>query len=54
MKKASDDVVRDGAVVESDSADPRVRGVRDAVADIAANPHMDATAVQTVGVGGGS
>jgi len=47
-----DNVVRDGAVVRSDSTDPRVRGVRATVDAIAANPHLEATAIQTVGVKG--
>jgi predicted O-methyltransferase YrrM len=47
-----DNVVRDGAVIESDSDDPRVHGVRQVVEDIAGNPELDATAVQTVGVKG--
>lgn len=47
-----DNVVRDGAVVEPNSDDPRVRGVREVVAAIASNPLLDATAVQTVGVKG--
>jgi predicted O-methyltransferase YrrM len=47
-----DNVVRDGAVVDADSGDPRVQGVRRMVADIAANPGLEATVVQTVGVKG--
>ncbi|UNX56400.1 class I SAM-dependent methyltransferase [Georgenia sp. TF02-10] len=47
-----DNVVRDGAVIDADSDDPRVRGVRQVVEDIAGNPELDATAVQTVGVKG--
>lgn len=47
-----DNVVRGGAVVDPDSDDPRVRGVRDVVRAIAADPSLDATAVQTVGVKG--
>ncbi len=47
-----DNVVRDGAVVQADSADPRVQGVRRVVDDIAAHAELDATAVQTVGVKG--
>lgn len=47
-----DNVVRDGAVVEPDCDDPRVRGVREVVAAIASDPRLDATAVQTVGVKG--
>lgn len=44
-----DNVVRDGAVVDSDSADPRVHGVRRVVEEIVANPELEATALQTVG-----
>lgn len=47
-----DNVVRDGAVVESASDDPRVQGVRQVIKSIAENPDLDATAVQTVGVKG--
>ncbi len=47
-----DNVVRDGAVVEADSDDPRVQGVRQVVADIAADARLDATALQTVGIKG--
>lgn len=47
-----DNVVRDGAVVEPNSDDPRVHGVRDVVAAIAANPLLEATALQTVGAKG--
>lgn len=47
-----DNVVRDGAVVESGNDDPRVQGVRNVVADIAANSELDATAIQTVGIKG--
>lgn len=47
-----DNVVRDGAVTEPDSDDPRVQGVRAVARDIAANPDLDATAVQTVGIKG--
>lgn len=47
-----DNVVRDGAVVDGDSADPRVIGVRQVVAMIAAHADLTATALQTVGVKG--
>lgn len=47
-----DDVVHDGAVVDEHSDDVRVRGIRQLVADIAADPSLEATAVQTVGVKG--
>jgi predicted O-methyltransferase YrrM len=44
-----DNVVRDGAVIDPDSADPRVQGVRALVADIAADDRLEATTLQTVG-----
>lgn len=44
-----DNVVRDGAVADATSADPRVQGVRRVTEDIAAHPELDATALQTVG-----
>ena len=47
-----DNVVRNGAVTNPDSDDPRVQGVRSVVDAIAANPDLDATALQTVGVKG--
>lgn len=47
-----DNVVRDGAVVHPESDDPRVHGVRQVVADIAADARLDATALQTVGIKG--
>lgn len=47
-----DNVVRDGAVIDAGSSDPRVQGVRQVTADIAAHPLLDATALQTVGVKG--
>lgn len=47
-----DNVVRNGAVTDADNTDPRVKGVRAVVADIAAHPGLSATALQTVGVKG--
>ncbi|MGO1769405.1 MAG: O-methyltransferase [Microbacterium sp.] len=44
-----DNVVRDGAVTDEDSDDPRVQGVRAVVDAIASDPELDATALQTVG-----
>lgn len=44
-----DNVVRDGAVVDPDSADPRVQGVRRFTELIAEHPRLTATALQTVG-----
>jgi predicted O-methyltransferase YrrM len=47
-----DNVVRKGQVTDPGSDDPSVIGVRDLVAAVAADPRLDGTAVQTVGVKG--
>ncbi len=47
-----DNVVRGGAVIDADSADPTVQGTRRLVDAIAAEPRLDATAMQTTGVKG--
>jgi predicted O-methyltransferase YrrM len=44
-----DNVVRDGAVIDADSADPRVQGVRRLIARMSAEPRVACTALQTVG-----
>ncbi|MGR4878724.1 O-methyltransferase [Streptomyces sp. LARHCF249] len=44
-----DNVVRDGAVVDATSSDPRVQGVRRFTELIAEQPRLTATALQTVG-----
>jgi predicted O-methyltransferase YrrM len=44
-----DNVVRDGAVIDPASTDPSVQGVRRMNEIIAAEPRLDATAIQTVG-----
>ena len=44
-----DNVVRDGAVVDVDSADARVQGVRRFFDMLAEEPRLSATALQTVG-----
>ncbi|QFU87331.1 O-methyltransferase [Amycolatopsis sp. YIM 10] len=44
-----DNVVRGGAVVQADSTDPSIQGVRELHDLIAAEPRVDATALQTVG-----
>lgn len=44
-----DNVVRGGAVVDPDSTDPNVQGVREFLELIAADPRLNATAIQTVG-----
>jgi predicted O-methyltransferase YrrM len=45
----ADNVVRDGAVADAASADPRVQGVRRFNELLAAEPRLTATIVQTVG-----
>lgn len=44
-----DNVVRDGAVIEADSDDPSVQGVRRMNQWLASEPRLSATALQTVG-----
>jgi predicted O-methyltransferase YrrM len=44
-----DNVVRDGAVIDADSLDPSVQGVRRLNDLLAAEPRVSATAIQTVG-----
>ncbi|MFI8432893.1 O-methyltransferase [Streptomyces sp. NPDC079020] len=45
----ADNVVRDGEVVDADSTDPKVQGVRRFTELVAADPALSATALQTVG-----
>ncbi|HMO75067.1 MAG TPA: O-methyltransferase [Sphingopyxis sp.] len=47
-----DNVVREGGVLEADSDDERIVGTRALFDMLAANPHLNATAVQTVGTKG--
>jgi predicted O-methyltransferase YrrM len=47
-----DNVVRDGEIVDSKSRDSSVRAVRQLYDDIAAEPRVEATAIQTVGAKG--
>jgi caffeoyl-CoA O-methyltransferase len=47
-----DNVVRNGQVADAASSDPSVIGVRELVSAVAADPRLDATALQTVGVKG--
>ena len=47
-----DNVVRDGAVIDATSQDPRILGVRRFNEVVAAEPRVSATAIQTVGVKG--
>jgi predicted O-methyltransferase YrrM len=44
-----DNVIRDGAVSDPNSADPKVQGVRHFFQMMADDPRLDATALQTVG-----
>ena len=44
-----DNVVREGGVIDATSTDPRVAGTRALFDAVAAEPRLDATAVQTVG-----
>jgi len=48
----ADNVVRDGKVLDSDSADPDIQGVRRMTEMMAANPRLRATAIPTVGARG--
>jgi predicted O-methyltransferase YrrM len=48
----ADNIVRGGAVVDADSDDPRVVGVRRLVEAVAVEPRLVATGLQTVGVKG--
>ena len=45
----ADNVVRKGAVIDADSSDPRVQGVRQFNELVARHPRLDATLLQTVG-----
>ncbi|WP_228282400.1 O-methyltransferase [Brevibacterium atlanticum] len=47
-----DNVVRNGAVTDENSDDPRVSGVQTVTRMISENPDLDATALQTVGIKG--
>ena len=44
-----DNVIREGAILEAGSADPRVQGVRQFFDAISADRRLRATAIQTVG-----
>jgi predicted O-methyltransferase YrrM len=48
----ADNVVRDGAVVDPQSSDPNVRGIRRFLEAMGRHPRLTATAIQTVGVKG--
>jgi predicted O-methyltransferase YrrM len=45
----ADNVVRDGAVIEANSTDPKVQGVRHFNEMLGSEPRVTATAIQTVG-----
>jgi predicted O-methyltransferase YrrM len=47
-----DNVVRDGAVIDADSTDPSVQGVRRFIDLLGAEPRASGTAIQTVGIKG--
>lgn len=47
-----DNVVRNGEICNPDSQDDRVFGVRKLIADMASNPQISATTLQTVGLKG--
>lgn len=48
----ADNVVRNGAVSDTDNDDPAVQGVRRYLEMVAADPRLEATAIQTVGAKG--
>lgn len=45
----ADNVVRDGEIVNQNSADPRVQGMRKFLTQMAAEPRLNVTVIQTVG-----
>jgi hypothetical protein len=45
-----DNTVRNGEICNADSTDERVQGVRQFISDMAQNPILSATAIQTVGL----
>jgi predicted O-methyltransferase YrrM len=47
-----DNVVRDGAVIDPDSSDPRVQGVRRFIDQLGAESRASGTVIQTVGIKG--
>jgi predicted O-methyltransferase YrrM len=48
----ADNVVRDGKVIDAESRDPDVQGVRRFLELVAAHPRLSAMAFQTVGARG--
>ncbi len=45
----ADNVIRNGALIDPNSKDPRVLGVRRFLEKVAAEPRLSSTALQTVG-----
>lgn len=52
VARRNHNVVRDGKVVDADSSDPRVQGVRQLADFLSREPRIEATAIQTAGVKG--
>lgn len=48
----TDNVIRDGKVLDSDSDDPNVRGIRTFIDKLSQEPRIDSTVMQTVGMKG--
>ncbi|MGE6377916.1 O-methyltransferase [Peribacillus muralis] len=48
----TDNVIRDGKVLDPDSEDPNVKGIRTFVDQLSADPRIDSTVMQTVGMKG--
>ena len=48
----TDNVIRNGAIINAEDPDPRVQGVRRLFEMMSADPRLDATALQTVGTKG--
>jgi predicted O-methyltransferase YrrM len=44
----ADNVVRDGKVIDPENSDPNIRGVRQFIEMVSAEPRLSATALQTV------
>jgi predicted O-methyltransferase YrrM len=47
-----DNIVRQGAVIDTSSSDAKILGVRRMFELVASDPRLEATAIQTVGVKG--
>ncbi len=48
----TDNVIRDGKVLDPDSDDPNVRGIRTFIDQLSEDPRIDSTVMQTVGMKG--